>query len=169
MIKKISLLLLIITITGCLSQPTADQTHTSNKGSEKNPADFLLTKSDLGTGEWVLSAENTSSQIMERRFIKVEASFGSSTKLVNRLHLYNKSPEARADFDLVSGHLKAQLPTKDPMIGEMSILWVAAGDAYLLFIRGPYAVEIEYNTPGDVDESYITGLAETLDSRIQGQ
>lgn len=168
---KTWLFLLLILISGCIGEDSSNGEINDNGRGEltRNLTFIALTPEDLGFVGWVLSSENLSIDVYERRFVKVEGSFGAISRLVNRVHLYPDSETAKADFQMVAEHLETQISTTKPELGEEAIMWSDDQQTHLLFRRKDVIVELEYTGTDTFEPGFLIDQGRRVDSKIIDQ
>ncbi len=165
------LICFLIFLNGCLGEASVQTNPPGAQGSstvEPLPTsitEYALTRDDLGF-EWVQSAENLSADIFERRFVRVEDTFGGASRIVNRIHLYPDSESALADFSLIEEHLRSQLPSPSVGVGEGAVMWTQDNQGYLLFIRGSIIVELEYSSSAVAEPDFLIAQGKKVDDKI---
>lgn len=165
---KYVLIVLFLLIAGCV-EGDVESRGLESAGArqiEDELKSVALSSEDLGFVGWVQSAENKTPEVFERRFIRVEDTFGSFSRLVNRVHFYPDVESAGVDYGSVARRLGEEHEVSGPDVGEEAVLWVHGGQGYLLFIRGNLIVEFEYTTPGEAEGDFLVEQARKVDSRI---
>ena len=164
---KGAFILVLLLLSGCIGGKPPPKDSGIERLVERNLSKIVLSTEDLGAG-WVLATENVTADVYERRFIRVEYSFGAASKLTNRIHLYPSRETAMSDFLLAARQLRETPSTISPQVGDDSVLWTRDSQGYLLFIRGEILVELEHTSSGLAEPDFLIGLAQKTDSRITG-
>jgi hypothetical protein len=167
--RKIIIVILLL-LVGCMGeeQITGQESETTHSNKDINLTLISLTPEDLGFVGWVKASENLSADVYERRFVKVEDTFGAASRLINRVHQYPDAQTAFIDYNKVSQHLKGQIKTSNPGVGDAAVLWTQDTKGYLLFIRNDILVELEYSAPDNIDPTFLVEQAKKVDSKING-
>jgi hypothetical protein len=167
---KRMIVFILLFLSGCIGVESGPKDlgveHRLDK--ELNLTQIALSPEDLGFIGWVPSSENLTTDFYERRFVRVEPSFGSASRLTNRVHLYLDSESAMADYTGVAEHLESQIQTSGPVVGDAAIMWAKGTQGYLLFIRGRTLVEFEYQAADTFEPEFLVEIAQKVDSRIKG-
>jgi hypothetical protein len=167
---KTWLFLLLIILSGCLGEdPSVGEINDNRGGLTRNLTFIAITPEDLGFVGWVKSSENLSLDVFERRFVKVEGSFGAISRLVNRVHLYPDSETAQADFQMAAEHLETQISTTKPDLGDEAIMGSEDQQMYLLFRREDVIVELEYSGADTFEPGSFIDQGSQIDSKIKDQ
>jgi hypothetical protein len=163
---KKTLIFFLVVLCGCLGGESINGGSDVEVPLSPNLTALALNSEDLGFTGWVPSSENKTVHALEKQFIKVEDSFGSFSRLANRVHLYPDEESAKSDYTSVAEHLELQLSTTRPDVGDSSLLYTGGNRGYLLFIRGNIIVELEHVSAGPLEKEFMIDLAKKVDSRI---
>ncbi len=165
---KNTIFVILMLVTGCIGGEVDEAGIVDIDGDilESGPRSVALTAEDLGSVGWVRSAENDTEFVFERRFRRVEDTFGAVSALVNRVHLYPDAESALLDFHQVEEQLREEVGLSNPDVGDEALLWIQGDQGYLLFVRNSFLVEFEYSTTRVVEGDFLVEQARKVDSKI---